>query len=438
MYECIICDYKTERSVDLKRHNNSKKHMKNIHLNNLNINNDNNNNCSNNATQNTKNSLKLTFKNNANIECCANATLNATPNVTLNDSDKQTFKKNENTLSKYICNCGKKFSHHSSLYRHKSTCNGINPLDEIEKLKTQVNEIEQFKNTIVNMHNIILDLKNKMDKQVTKTNVTNATNDLINYSHNTNSNNNFIDNSIKNISNQKQINVYNYVSQNYQNAKPLQQIEQDKITEMLIYEEKTNKTHSIEDILVHYYNKKILDQYLGNLILKEYRKQNPSEQQIWTGDVSRLSFIIKSIVNQDEKIWLHDKKGCQQLSRFLTILNNFLIYCSSFQPLLLLIFVCYIFFFHSFLPQIRSLFVTHPLPSLLLVPSLLFHSLLLFFHLNIFLLYVLSSHIQILLIYLYGLLPILLFFLLFLVLLFFVFLFLLNLFHFLYLLLIHI
>jgi uncharacterized protein YlbG (UPF0298 family) len=70
-FECEVCNYFTFRKNDLKKHLQSKKHIKNIKLQN--------------TTQNSENS--------------------------------QTYEKT------YNCECGKIYKHHSSLYNHKKTCN---------------------------------------------------------------------------------------------------------------------------------------------------------------------------------------------------------------------------------------------------------------------------------------------------------------------------
>jgi len=55
--------------------------------------------------------------------------------------------------------------------------------------------------------------------------------------------------------------------------------------------------------------KKSLDKFIGDIIIKEYKKEDTKTQQIWTTDVSRLSFLVRQILNETEKVWMSDKKG---------------------------------------------------------------------------------------------------------------------------------
>jgi hypothetical protein len=60
--------------------------------------------------------------------------------------------------------------------------------------------------------------------------------------------------------------------------------------------------------LLHHNEEKTLDKYIGEIILTHVKKKNPDEQSIWNSDVSRLTFLIREIVDESPT-WLRDPKG---------------------------------------------------------------------------------------------------------------------------------
>lgn len=94
-----------------------------------------------------------------------------------------------------------------------------------------------------------------------------------------------------------------YLIKNYNNVPLLKKLEEydaikydyddDKFIEVIIYEHKN----------------KHLDAYIGNFIVESYKKEDPSEQSIWNSDTSRLTYLIKFILENNEIDWQVDKKG---------------------------------------------------------------------------------------------------------------------------------
>src|SRR5438132_1311169 len=48
---------------------------------------------------------------------------------------------NDKVPRSYDCKCGKKFSHPSSLSRHKKTCNGVDLISTISQLNSKLDQI---------------------------------------------------------------------------------------------------------------------------------------------------------------------------------------------------------------------------------------------------------------------------------------------------------
>jgi hypothetical protein len=64
----------------------------------------------------------------------------------------------------------------------------------------------------------------------------------------------------------------------------------------------------IAERLLHIYERKDFANYITNIIVKAYKKDDPAEQTFWASDVSRLIYIIRSTLNQKDE-WIYDKKG---------------------------------------------------------------------------------------------------------------------------------
>lgn len=173
---------------------------------------------------------------------------------------------NANTVLSNQCTCGKSFKHSSSLSRHKKDCSGINLITEINNLKTELNNLKTMVNTSKESNHSV-----------------------------TNINNN------KNTYN---ISVKNYVQNNYPNAPPLLKLEN---YDELVYDDSQERT--LIDILVFNYNNGCLHKFLGDFIIKCYKKDDASQQSVWSSDISRLNYVVKELLADKESKWLDDKKG---------------------------------------------------------------------------------------------------------------------------------
>lgn len=291
MYECLLCNFSSDRSTDFNRHKQTKKHIINEFNNIKKINEDNKiilpNElafCYQNANNNTPNQ-KQHLKNdkNANLLLTNDATLYAFLPTT-KEIDNIKVKNN------YKCKCGKNFSHKSSLSRHKTMCNEELPKKDeyITKLEVQ---IEEMKSKI-----------EKMEQQNNSNNSHNSSNTHIADSKI------YSDNTLNTkIVNNKTINVFAYLNSHYNEAQPIKMLESKDITRILTSKELGK--HLLEDVVVFQHGKYALNEFLGEFILKEFKKSDPTKQQFWITDVTRLKFVVRQALNQNESIWHPDKKG---------------------------------------------------------------------------------------------------------------------------------
>jgi len=66
--------------------------------------------------------------------------------------------------------------------------------------------------------------------------------------------------------------------------------------------------------IIYKHKKKILDEYLGRIIVSHYKKKDPAQQSIWNSDTSRLTYIIRELFNNKKIDWMVDKKGIKTTS----------------------------------------------------------------------------------------------------------------------------
>ena len=61
--------------------------------------------------------------------------------------------------------------------------------------------------------------------------------------------------------------------------------------------------------LIYEYNHNKLHAHIGDFIIKNYKKDDPSQQSIWNSDTNRLTYLIRDIMNNNKIDWKVDKKG---------------------------------------------------------------------------------------------------------------------------------
>ena len=101
----------------------------------------------------------------------------------------------------------------------------------------------------------------------------------------------------------KSVSSLTYIVDNYNNAPALQTISAKEIDYFGEGEKKL-----IENIISSHKHKTI-GKYLGNFIIKIYKKNDPKTQSIWNTDDTRLTYIIKELMHNNSSNWIVDKKG---------------------------------------------------------------------------------------------------------------------------------
>ena len=119
------------------------------------------------------------------------------------------------------------------------------------------------------------------------------------------------------------MNTFSYLLQNYNNAPCLNSLNDYSII--------SKDTDYLINELILYYDKSKLDKFLGDFIVKHYKKDNPQLQALWNSDTDRLNYTIRELynINNNEKNsvqWIVDRKGLKMTQQ---IINPLLEYISN-------------------------------------------------------------------------------------------------------------
>ncbi len=202
----------------------------------------------------------------------------------------------ENNNGDYICSkCGKHFLHFSSLSRHENyRC--IKMKSELDIIKIQLVEYQaSIKAQKVELENEYLKKELSIVKQQNTELKTYIDNNKLNPTY--------------------KVSVKNYVQQNYPDAPALEPISD--------YSKLEYEDNEFIDTLTYNHNHSCLHKYLGDFIIKYYKKENPSEQSLWSSDTARLTYVIKELLANKKSSWNHDYKGVKTKDYIVNPLLNY-------------------------------------------------------------------------------------------------------------------
>ena len=172
-----------------------------------------------------------------------------------------------NTEKVYKCTfCENIYSSSSALARHKKACSEKDKLINNESIKDK--EIERLQKELLSK-----------DKQV-------ETYEIL----------------LKSLTSPQTINYFNFICTTYPNPPALE----GKKSYVSLLEA---KTMTLIEVLTMYHNAKTLMNFIGDYIIKLYKKEEPSEQSMWSTDISRLTYIISESCKVKGSTWTYDKKG---------------------------------------------------------------------------------------------------------------------------------
>jgi len=188
----------------------------------------------------------------------------------------------------YKCNyCNIVFKNAGNLSRHKKLCSEKETL--VTKFTTEIDnrnkEIEHFKE----MHKQHIEMQKQQQAEIKR-----------------------LETLIKNAGGviKTSVSALAYVAQNYNNAPALKQIKDFSYLENADNDsdnDSDDENDLAQTIIKSHDNKTIVD-YLGNIIVQAYKKDDPTKQSIWNSDSTRLTYMIRELIDKKPD-WQVDKKG---------------------------------------------------------------------------------------------------------------------------------
>lgn len=99
------------------------------------------------------------------------------------------------------------------------------------------------------------------------------------------------------------VSALSYVIKYYNDAPMLEQF-----TDCASLQDEKDDMKFVKDIIYqHKYNH--LDEYIGDYVVRLYKKDDPSKQSIWNTDPSRFTYLTKGLIDKKTTDWKVDKNG---------------------------------------------------------------------------------------------------------------------------------
>lgn len=193
----------------------------------------------------------------------------------------------------YLCEkCEKAFHHRSGLYKHKRKCFEYNECnDKINELVKEIKELkEKQENHQQQQLTKIIEMRKEIKNEL-KDQLTNISNNTYN------------------------ISIINYIQKNYSDAPYLSKLDDYSIID---------SDNSLINTLIYHHNHDMLPHCIGNLLVKYYKKEDPSQQSIWNSDASRLTYVIKELLANNQTSWNRDSKGLKTKEYIIIPMLNYI------------------------------------------------------------------------------------------------------------------
>jgi len=173
----------------------------------------------------------------------------------------------QNEKKVFIClYCKSEYSNSSALARHKKACGDKNTKEtEVKSLQEKVSDLQKQ--------------VSKYEKQV-------ETYEMM----------------LKSLTSPQSVNYFNYICTTYPNPPAL--TGQKSYVNLL-----EAKTMTLIEVITMYYGNDQLVNFIGDYIIKLYKKGEAKDQSMWSTDISRLTYIISESCKEKGNIWAYDKKG---------------------------------------------------------------------------------------------------------------------------------
>lgn len=196
----------------------------------------------------------------------------------MQDTSHRKYTDNTPIISKFLCQyCNCEYSRMDAMKRHEVKCS--KRIDKIEEMKMK-NNLKLAKNSVEHERE-----KAEFYKQ-----------QMIYYKYMFEQ---------AGMVTQQVMSAFRYMVHNFGDAPELRPIGFEEIKKIGYYD----TDNEIMDIIFSRYKNKVLHKFIGDILVKAYKKKDPKDQGLWATDSSRMTYAIKRLIDSSTSKWIVDKKG---------------------------------------------------------------------------------------------------------------------------------
>ncbi|AYV81301.1 MAG: zinc finger protein [Harvfovirus sp.] len=218
---------------------------------------------------------------------------------------------------KFICElCNTKFQQQSSLCRHKKKCGERQRIIDMyeEKLAVTKKEMDNYEQLKVKLIEIQEDLKNyEIKNQCLTFENKRLLADLEGLAKDKDSFRAIAENNSE--ATKVSTNALSYVMNHFKTCPPLHTFSNHKLL--------GDDDLTIAENAVHFHKKKESSKYIGEILVKEYKKADPKNQPLWNSDSARLAYLVRELINKEIE-WCVDRGGIKTSEYLIKPVLNFI------------------------------------------------------------------------------------------------------------------
>ena len=201
------------------------------------------------------------------------------PQITLMLPSKSGQSKNDQSrnesCSNHICDlCKRSYKHRSGLSRHRKKCLEGSDAAKDKTIQELRNQMDEYRSLLKSSNDLT-----KQSMNIAQTNAATA-----------------------NTATKKSLSAINYLVKFHPNAPVIKPLGHREVKLLDMREDNLLETLDYHD------RKKTLHKFIGDFIVTVYKEDDVKLQSVWVSDSSRLTYIVRKLLNNEPK-WVVDKTG---------------------------------------------------------------------------------------------------------------------------------